>query len=133
MSNATAGSEPSDLHRIARAVRFAVVAIVLAICVPTLHLSFSIGRFMTVFAELFRDVELPLITTIVFNARPAFWFLSVIIPIGALATLQMRDFVPSFYLLGVLTLFTVAQFLVLYFALSAPLLQLMAALNPRTG
>jgi len=129
------GREPEkgELERIAKAMRFALVAIVLCLGAPTLHLSFSIARFMNVFADLFRGLELPLVTTLVFHARPAFWFLSIAAPLGALGTLRMRDFAASFYILGAITVFTAAQFLLLYLALSAPLFRLIIAFNPRAA
>ena len=118
-----------DVRQLARAIRFALVAIVLGLSYLSLRSSLSIGSFELIFRDMLGGKPLPALTQFVLSARPLFVAVSVLVPIAALATLFLRSVIGSFYLIGALGFVTIAQFITLYHGLSAPLTQIISAMS----
>lgn len=113
-----------DIRQLGRAVRFALVAIVLGLSYFGIRASLSIENFHQIFTDMIGGKPLPPLTTFVINARPGFMFVSFIVPLVAFGMLFVRNLVISIYVIGVLALVTLIQFIVLYHALSAPFIQI---------
>ena len=118
-----------DLRQLARAIRFALVAIVLGLSYLGLRGSLSIGDFELIFRDMLGGKPLPALTVFVLGARPFFLGISILVPALAIATLFLRGVVRSFYVIGALGFVTIAQFITLYHALSAPLSQIISAMS----
>lgn len=118
-----------DVRRLAHAIRFALVAIVLGLSYLSIRSSLSIGGFSVIFADMLDGRPLPALTRFVLGAAPLFVGVSVLVPIVAVATLFLRGVVRSFYIIGVLGFVTIAQFITLYHGLSAPLTQIISAMG----
>ncbi|MCE9612139.1 MAG: hypothetical protein K8R23_18230 [Chthoniobacter sp.] len=118
-----------DVRQLARAIRFALVALVLALSYLSLRSSLSIGGFSQIFSDLLDKEQLPSLTLFVLGARPLFVAVSILVPIIALATLFLRGMVLSFYIIGALGFVTIAQFITLYHGLSAPLSQIISTMS----
>jgi hypothetical protein len=118
-----------DVRQLARAVRFALVAIVLGLSYLSLRSSLSIGSFEVIFRDMFGGKPLPTLTQFVLSARLLFVAVSILVPIAAVATLFLRDVIRSVYLIGTLGFVTIAQFITLYHGLSAPLTQIISAMS----
>ena len=118
-----------DVRQLARAIRFALVAIVLGLSYLSIRSSLSIGSFGAIFADMLGGRPLPALTRFVLGAAPLFVAISVLVPIVAVATLFLRGVVGSFYVIGVLGFVTIAQFITLYHGLSAPLSQIISGMS----
>jgi hypothetical protein len=118
-----------DSRQLARAIRFALVAIVLGLSYLSIRSSLSIGGFSHIFADMLGGRPLPALTQFVLGARPFFVAVSVLVPIVAVATLFLRRVVSSFYIIGTLAFITIAQFATLYHGLSAPLTQIISGMS----
>ena len=118
-----------DVRQLARAIRFALVSIVLGLSYLSLRSSLSIESFSQIFADMLGGKPLPALTQFVLGARPLFVAVSILVPIVAVATLFLRGIVGSFYIIGVLGFITIAQFITLYHGLSAPLSQIISGMN----
>ncbi len=75
------------------------------------------------------DAQLPAITRFVFAARYGLLALSCGIPIACIALLFTRNIAKSLYWIGVLALVTVVQWVVLFYAMSAPLMMIITQMN----
>lgn len=114
---------------LARAMRFAFVALVLCFSYFSICSSRSIHNFEQIFHDMLDGKSLPVITTFVISARLALLALSYLVPLCAVATLFTRRFVASFYLLGGLLAVTTVQFILVYHALFAPLVQIISQMQ----
>ena len=86
-----------DVWQLARAIRFALVSIVLGLSYLSLRSSLSIESFSQIFADMLGGKPLPALTQFVLGARPLFVAVSILVPIVAVATpvrpiQQMRGF-----------------------------------------
>jgi hypothetical protein len=118
-----------DARQLGRAIRFALVSIVLGLSYLSLRSSFSIESFSQIFADMLGGKPLPGLSQFVLSARPLFVAVGVLVPIVALATLFLRSLVTSFYVIGVLGFVTIAQFITLYHGLSAPLTEIISGMS----
>ena len=118
-----------DVRRLACAIRFALVAIVLGLSYLSLRSSLSIAGFQQIFADMLGGKPLPTLTQFVLSAQPVLVAVSVLVPVVAIATLFMRAVIRSFYIIGALGFVTIAQFIMLYHGLSAPLTQIISAMG----
>ena len=114
-----------EIQRLARSVRFALVALVLCFCYLNLRLSLSISGFKRIFSDMLAGNPLPPLTMFVLAVRPALVTLSVLLPMATLATLLDRTVTRSFYCIGGIALVTLMLFILLCHGLSTPLLQLL--------
>lgn len=121
--------EPIDVRQLARAIRFALVAIVLSVSYFGLRSSLSIGQFGAIFNDMLAGRPLPAITVFVLKAKLAFVAVSILLPTAAVATLFQRRVVASFYVIGGLSVLAIVQFVVLYHALSAPLVEVIKGMS----
>jgi hypothetical protein len=113
--------DPIDIRQLARAIRFALVAIVLGLSYFGIRASLSIVHFAEVFKDMLGSHPLPDLTVFVIQMRLPFVAVSFAIPLLTLGSLLWRNLVGSFYLLGCLGLLGLVEFVVLYHGLSAPL------------
>jgi hypothetical protein len=118
-----------DVRQLARAILFALVAIVLGLSYLSLRSSLSIGGFEPIFRDMLAGKPLPGLTQFVLSARQLFVAVSILIPIAAVATLFLRGVIRSFYVIGVLGFITIAQFITLYHGMSAPLTQIISNIS----
>ena len=105
-----------DVRQIARAIRFALVAIVL-------------GLSYLIFRDMLGGKPLPRLTQFVLSARPLFVAVSILVPLVAVATLFLRGVTASFYIIGMLVCVTVVQCITIYHGLLAPLTQIISAMS----
>src|SRR5262245_40173602 len=89
-----------DSRKLACAIRFALVALVLGLSYFSLRSSLSIASFRQMFADMLGNKPLPALTVFVLAARPWFMAVSILVPIMAIATLFLRSVISSFYVLG---------------------------------
>lgn len=118
-----------DVQQIARAIRFALVAIVLGLSYLSIRSSLSIGNFELIFRDMLGGKPLPSLTQFVLSARPLFVAVSILVPLVAVATLFLRGLIASFYIIGVLVCVTVVQCITIYDGLVAPLTQIISAMS----
>ena len=118
-----------DVRQIARAIRFALVAIVLGLSYLSIRSSLSIGNFELIFRDMLGGKPLPRLTQFVLSARPLFVAVSILVPLVAVATLFLRGVTASFYIIGVLVFVTVVQCITIYHGLLAPLTQIISAMS----
>lgn len=118
-----------DVRQLARAMRFALITIVLGLSYVSLRCSLSIGTFELMVQDMLGQEPLPFLTRMVLSARPLLVAVSILVPIVSLATLMFRRVVTSFYVLGVLVLVTAAQLITLYHGMSAPLVQIVSGIS----
>ena len=119
-----------DVQQLARAIRFALVAILLGLSYLSIRSSLSIDSFRRIFEDMLApDRALPALTVFVLRARSLFVAVSILVPMATFATLFLRRAVASFYIIGVLGFITIAQFITLYYALSGPLTQIISAMS----
>ncbi len=118
-----------DVRQLARAIRLALVAIVLGLSYLSIRSSLSIGSFELIFRDMLGGKPLPALSQFVLGARSLFVAVSILIPIVAVATLFVRGVIGSFYIIGVLVFVTIAQFITLYHGLSAPLSQIISGMS----
>jgi len=114
---------------LARAVRFVFVVPVLGFSYLAIRSSLSIASFEAMFKDMLGGKPLPALTTLVLELRWLFVAVALLVPALAIGCLFLRRVVWSLYLLGGLALVPLAETCVLYQALSAPLLQIVAALS----
>ncbi|MEA3213818.1 MAG: hypothetical protein QOE70_6875 [Chthoniobacter sp.] len=117
--NKSDSSEVSIGEELVGAIRFALVAIVLALSLLPLRVALSLGSFEQIFKQMLGGRPLPMVTAWTLYARHFLVVLSLVWPGAALATLAFpRTSVTSFYFLGVAGVGAIVQFLILYTALS---------------
>jgi hypothetical protein len=118
-----------DVLKLARAIRFALVSIVLGLSYLSLRSSLSIGPFERIFHDMLGGKPLPFITQVVIYARPLIVAVSVLVPIITFATLFFRNLIASFYTIGILGFVTIVQFIMCYCGLIAPLTAVIKAMG----
>jgi hypothetical protein len=118
-----------DVRQLAKAIRFALVGIVLGLSYLAIRGSLSIDSFAIIFADMMNGRPLPALTRFVIGAAPLFVAVSFLVPMATVATLFLRGMVRSFYVIGTLGFITIAQFITLYHGLSAPLGQIISAMG----
>ena len=121
--------ETIDVAQLARAIRFAFVALVGSISYFSIRTSLTIPAFRAIFSDMLNGKPLPLITEWVLSTAPMFAAFSIVVPIVAIATLFSRNFVRSFYILGGLAIFSVIQFVIVYQAMSLPLVEIIKSMG----
>jgi hypothetical protein len=122
--------EPPDLIAITKAIRFAIVCVVLGISYFNIRSALSLDKFAQIFADMFGPAKpLPALTELVLRSPMAVLALSALIPALAVSTLLSRGLVRPFYALGALTLASLAFLVVLFHALSAPLNQIVTGMT----
>lgn len=108
--------EVINVWQLARAIRFALVVIVLGLSYLSFRSSFAIDGFSQIFTDMLSGRPLPRLTVIVIGARSLFVAVSILVPLAALGTLFLRNLVRSFYFIGALGLVTLVQFIILTMA-----------------
>ncbi|MEP6669659.1 MAG: hypothetical protein ABJF10_10930 [Chthoniobacter sp.] len=129
------GTEPTlppntiDILQLARAIRFALVSIVLGLSYFSLRVTLTIEGFEQIFRDMLGGRALPWLTVLILRGRLLFLGVSILVPTLAIGSLFNSQVVRSFYLIGGLGLLTVLQFVVLYHGLTAPLLEIIKAMG----
>ncbi|MCE9610599.1 MAG: hypothetical protein K8R23_10435 [Chthoniobacter sp.] len=118
-----------DIRQLARAIRFAHAAFLLVLSYLSLWSSMSIRRFIGLFEDMLGGQQLPALTQLVSGAQDIFVLISVLVPVVAVWMLFHRSIVRSFYIIGALSLFSIAQLILLNYALAVPLVQILNALS----
>lgn len=128
--NHNSNFEALNLPRIGHATRFAIACVVLGFSYLSIRSSLSISRFERVFEDMLGSgTRLPALTTFVMGVRPAFVALSFCIPVACIAIFFIRDIARSLYCLGVLALIAIIECIVLFHALSSPLVEIISGMQ----
>jgi hypothetical protein len=128
-SQQSASPASPEIWRIVRAVRFALVCIVLGLSYFDIHVSLAIPDFQRIFADMIEGTALPLITTLVIHGHWALVTCSFLLPATALGTFFFRATTKSIYIIGVLALMTILQTAIMCQGLSDPLFRLTKQLD----
>ena len=120
---------PPEVIRLARAIRFAFVSILLGLSYLNVRSSLSIPAFDQLFHDMMNGKPLPVLTKFVISASFLLNVLNLLIPLVIIGTLFSHRFIACFYLLGVLALVIMAELLLLFYALSGPLFQIVTGLQ----
>lgn len=118
-----------DVARLARAIRFAFATIVLTISFFSVRTSLSIGSFLAIFKDMLSGRPLPVLTVFIIDFKEWIILFSLLLPLCVIGTLFLRNLARSFYILGVLALVTIIEFVLLSYGLCAPLFQVMKNLT----
>ena len=123
-----------DIRQLARAIRFALVALVLGLSYFGIRASLSVPEFENIFKDMLGGTHpLPVLTSFVIQMRLPIIAVSFAIPLVALGSLLWRNLVSSFYLLGCLGLLALLEAIVLYHGLAAPLGMIIEQLGGNPG
>jgi hypothetical protein len=114
----------AEMWRIVRAVRFALVCLVLGLSYFDIRVSLAIPNFQRIFADMIEGTALPPVTNLVINGQWALVTCSFLLPATALGTFFFRASTKSIYILGVLALITIVQTAIVCQGLSDPLFRL---------
>ena len=118
-----------EINRLARSIRFAFVSILLGLAYLNIRSSLSIFAFQQIFRDMLNGKALPNLTQFVFSSVTVLIVVSLLVPSVAIGTLFSNRVISSFYLLGALSLLVMAQFIVLFYAFSAPLSQIINSMQ----
>jgi hypothetical protein len=110
-----------DAAQLARAVRFALVGLVVGLSYFSIMASMSIGLFNALFNDMLNGRPLPRVTEFILQTRGLFMASSMLVPGVAVGTLFSRKVVQSIYLLGALGFFTIGQSILIFQCLILPL------------
>ena len=105
-----------NVGSLARAIRFALVCILLGLCYLNLRCALSINAFAWIYSEKCLGALPPSIEFIL-KYRILLISLSVILPFCAVLILFSGQVIRSFYALGLLALLTLVELVTLYFGL----------------
>jgi hypothetical protein len=115
---------PIDFLKLAKAIRFALVAIVLTLAYINLRCCFGIRGFESIFNDMLSGAALPGLTLFVLSWPWLFLGLAVVIPVAAFCTLFSRRIIGSFYLIGCLAIVGIAEAVIVYIAMWSPLIEI---------
>jgi len=128
--NETAKQSSPEVSDVARAVRFAIAFILFGLSYVNIRVSFAFGGFEDVLAGMgMTYITLPALTNLIFAAHPELIFVSVIVPLAALACFWDRNVTRAIYNLGLLTALIIVQLILLYHGLSGPLMNLISTMS----
>ena len=125
--------DPIDVRRLARAIRFALVAVIVGLSYFGVRASLSIDGFRQIFLDMLGAHPLPGLTVFVIQMRAVFIAISLLMPTLAIGTLFWRNLIRYFHLLGCLALLAAIHFVTLYHALSAPLAMIIEQMGGSSG
>ena len=126
----TTETVPSDTARLGGATRFALTCVVLGFSYLSIRGCLVIPNFQVIFQDMLgSETSLPWITKFVLSCRLVFLAVSIGIPVLGIALLFSRDIARSLYFLGAAMLVIVVECIVLYHALSAPLMNIITKMQ----
>jgi hypothetical protein len=110
-------------NRIAQATRFAIGCVVIGISLLAILTSLGIDRQESMLEDMIgsRD-KLPDLTKLVMGTSGVFVLVSFAIPVCCIFLMLSRNMVRSLYLLGGLALVSIVEAIVIYVAMSVPLM-----------
>jgi len=116
--------QDSEIRSLARAIRFAFMALVLGVSLFNIHRALSISTFQMIFTDMLNGPPLPAMTLLVLNNQRALQGLSMVIPLAAVALIFWGRLQVALYGLGALALLALAQLAFTWSALTAPLMEI---------
>jgi hypothetical protein len=120
-----APAQEISLQSLARATRFALAMIVMALAYFPFRFSLGISKFERIFEDMLgAGSQLPIVTTFVLNAAPAVIAISAAILVVPIAVLFMRNIPRALYILGALAIVAVVNCAVVFVALISPLMEI---------
>ena len=119
--------------RLAKAVRFAFVMVVVILSYIAIRTNLCVLSFGQIFHDMLNGQPLPTITTFVLAAYPFLILTSLAVPLVAIGSLFSNRLVGSFYLLGTLTAFSAMQVILVSQGLLGPLFQIINNLSGMQG
>ena len=108
---------PPEVLALARAIRFALVCILLGLCYLNIRTALSIDTFGLVYKDMLGNRKLPALPAFILQFRSELIWSSIVIPVCAVASLFSNRVTRSFYALGILALFTFLEMIILLYAL----------------
>jgi len=118
-----------DVAKLARAIRFAFATIVFVLSCFSVNSSLYIGNFHAIFRDMFTGKPLPLLTEFMLGAEQWIILFSILLPLGVIGTLFLRNLARSFYILGALALVTIVEMAVLSYGLWLPFVEIIKNLQ----
>ena len=113
------------VYQMGKAIRFAMVMIVVTICiVPLMTITFLAPGMRMMLSEM-GDAELPIISQLIFQGKYFFIGFSGLLPLLAIATMAMKNLTASFYLLGVIAVVASIYAAIILMACFLPLFQIL--------
>ena len=125
--------ESIDIAALGRAIRFALVCVLLGLCFLNLCCALSINASIAVFKDMLNGRPLPAITGFVIQFRILFTSLSVIVPFCAVMIPFSSQLIRSFYALGLLALLALIELVTVYTALLLPFKVIIVSLGASPG
>jgi hypothetical protein len=123
-------SDPNaDSLRTVRALRFALMAVILGVSYPNIRLALAIGACSQVYRDMLGNRPIAVEATFTIHARLVFIALSFAIPLVAIASQFIRSLSKSIYLVGVLILLVFLQFYWTFHAMSGPFLNIVQGMQ----
>lgn len=119
----------NDLQQTHRAIRFALVSLLLAFSYFNVRANLAIPKFAQIFADMIEGRPLPIVSNLVIRWKLFLLVVSCLLPALSLVTLFLRSISRSFYILGVLALLTGFQFVIVWTALTEPLIMMVSNLS----
>jgi hypothetical protein len=122
-------STSSELRASSRALRFALVALVLGLSYPNIRLALALPNFQQIYTDMLGNKPLPAATTFIIHARTVLLLLSFAVPLLALLSLALRSLSKSTYLAGFLILAIFIQLFSTWHAVALPLFDIIQGME----
>lgn len=120
----TRAFDARDAERTFRAIQVALICVTLGLAYFDVRLCLAIPKFKQIFADMLEGQAFSMITMFVLSQQSALLGLSLLAPLGAIATLFMRPRALAFYVIASAALLAVVQTSVICTALTQPLFSL---------
>jgi len=120
MNQSDADLSATEFLSITRALRFALVAIVLGISYLNVRLAFSIPWFQNIYHDMLGNKPLPPETAFVVQAHSGLVLLSLALPLLSVLSLFLCRRSVSIYIVGIVIIAVVAQVVFTWHAVAVP-------------
>jgi hypothetical protein len=119
----------SEFLRVAQAIRFALVAIILGISYPNIRCALAIPALQRIFTDMLGNKPLPFDTTFAIHFHVLLVLLSFAIPLLAIISLFLLRLSTSIYLAGVLIIAVSLQLFSTWHAVTSPLTSIITGME----
>jgi hypothetical protein len=121
-----------ELLRMARTLRFALVALISGISYPNIRLALDIPAFQRIFHDMLGGKPLPTVTTFVIQAHPILVPLSFALPCLAILTVFFRRWKYADYLVASIIIVVFVQLFFTWHAVALPLTDIIQGMEVDT-
>ena len=129
MSEPNPDPGPSEFLRVARALRFALVALVLGVSYPNIRCALAIPAFQRIYTDMLGNKPLPADTAFAIHFHAVLVLLSFAIPLLAVISLFLRRLSTSIYLAGVFIIVVSLQLFSTWHAVTSPLASIITGME----